>query len=554
MSHKEVEDGERMLTPKQKAFADEYLKNGGNLSDAARKAKYSDAVIKNARKNILEKRGVSAYIAERQAEIEKQAGRDIMSLTEIQVRRSKIANGLLTDSFGFAPDFSDQLKAMNDLEKALAIKEEQDAKEKAAEATKNSKDYHIDLDVIADVFHPMIRDVRKGRHSEYVLPGGRGSAKSSAISCIIPELIKNNPNMHALVLRKVGNTIKDSVYAQMKWAIAKLGLEDNFRFKVSPFEITHIPTGQKIYFRGADDPLKIKSIKPEFGYIGILWMEELDQFAGPEEARSIQQSAIRGGDKAYRFKSFNPPRSKNNWANKYTNEAETKNDDAMVVRSTYLDVDPDWLGAQFISDAEHLKEVNPDAYDNEYMGKANGNGGNVFEYLELREITDEEISHMDRIYQGVDFGWYPDAYAFIRAYYDSTREKIYFIDENYVHKTSNELTAQWIKEQGYDDYRIICDSAEPKSINDYRDMGLPATGAAKGPGSVEYGFKWLQRRTIVIDRHRTPNVYDEFTKYEYDRDKDGNIISGYPEGQADHTIAATRYAFEPLFNRRGNTA
>ena len=103
----------------------------------------------------------------------------------------------------------------------------------------------------------------------------------------------------------------------------------------------------------------------------------------------------------------------------------------MVVRSTYLDVDPDWLGAQFISDAEHLKEVNPDAYDNEYMGKANGNGGNVFEYLELREITDEEISHMDRIYQGVDFGWYPDAYAFIRAYYDSTREKIYFIDENY---------------------------------------------------------------------------------------------------------------------------
>ena len=160
---------------------------------------------------------------------------------------------------------------------------------------------------------------------------------------------------------------------------------------------------------------------------------------------------------------------------------------------------------------------------------------------------------MDRIYQGVDFGWYPDAYAFIRAYYDSAREKIYLIDENYVHKTSNELTAQWIKDKGYDDYRIICDSAEPKSINDYRDMGLPAIGAAKGPGSVEYGFKWLQRRTIVIDRNRTPNVYKEFTEYEYDRDKDGNIISGYPDGN-DHAISAVRYAFEPLFNRRGNSA
>ena len=109
--------------------------------------------------------------------------------------------------------------------------------------------------------------------------------------------------MHALVLRKVGNTIKDSVYAQFKWAISKQKLDKDFRFKASPFEITYKPTGQKIYFRGADDPFKIKSIKPEFGYIGIIWFEELDQFAGPEEVRNIQQSAIRGGDKAYKFKS-----------------------------------------------------------------------------------------------------------------------------------------------------------------------------------------------------------------------------------------------------------
>lgn len=538
-----------MLTPKQKAFADYYIECG-NAEEAARKAGYSIRYARGNAHKLVAHSGISAYIADRQKEIDSSR---ICTLREIQEFRSRIVRGEEKDQFDLEVSMGDKLKAANDLEKALTIRAEQEVKEKAAEAARTAGEYHIDLDIVADVFHPMIRDIRKGNHSEYVLPGGRGSTKSSGISCIIPELIKNNPDMNALILRKVGNTIKDSVYAQMKWAIAKLGLEEEFRFKVSPFEITYIPTGQKIFFRGADDPLKIKSIKPEFGYIGILWLEELDQYAGPEEVRSIQQSAIRGGNKAFRFKSFNPPRSKNNWANEYTEETATQNDAAMVVRSTYLDVEPDWLGEQFINDAEHLKEVNPDAYENEYMGKANGNGGNVFEYLELREITDEEISHMDRIYQGVDFGWYPDAYTFIRAYYDSAREKIYLIDENYVHKTSNELTAQWIKDKGYDDYRIICDSAEPKSINDYRDMGLPAIGAAKGPGSVEYGFKWLQRRTIVIDRNRTPNVYKEFTEYEYDRDKDGNIISGYPDGN-DHAISAVRYAFEPLFNRRGNSA
>ena len=541
------------VTPKQKAFADEWLKNGGNDYNAAISAGYSKRTANNAGRDVREKPCVSAYIAERQQEIEKRAKRDIMSLAEIQERRSKLAKGELKDDFGFAPDFSDQLKAMNDLEKALTIKEEKEAERKALEEARQDGTYHIDLDVIADVFHPMVRDIRKGNHSEYVLPGGRGSTKSSGISCIIPELIKNNPSMHALILRKVGNTIKDSVYAQMKWAIATLGLEQEFQFKKSPFEIIYKPTWQKIYFRGADDPLKIKSIKPEFGYIGILWLEELDQFAGPEEVRNIQQSAIRGGDKAYRFKSFNPPRSKNNWANEYTEEAEFKNDSALVVRSTYKDVPEEWLGEEFISEAEHLKEVNPAAYENEYEGVANGNGGNVFDYLELREITDEEISHMDKIYQGVDWGWFPDPYAFIRSYYDKARETIYLIDEHYVNKEPNTVTADWIKEKGYNDYCIICDSAEKKSVNDYRDLGVFSRAAVKGPGSVEYGMKWLQKRKIVIDRRRTPNAYNELTRYEYERDKDGNIISGYPDAD-NHIIDALRYSYEPVFMRRGTQA
>lgn len=538
------------LTPKQKAFADNYIANGGNATDAARKAGYSEKTAYSIGQQNLKKLDVSSYIAEKQSLIEKQKGTDIMSLAEIQQRRSMIARGELTDSFGFAPDFSDQLKSMNDLEKTLKIKQEQEEKKAAEEAARNAKEYHMDLYNIPDCFHWAIRDIRDKEHLEYVFKGGRGSTKSTTVGMTIVELMKNNHDIHAVVCRKVGNTIKDSVYNKIKWAIGKQEFTEEFDSKLSPMEITLKSTGQKIYFRGADDPDKIKSINPEFGYIGILWFEELDQFAGPEEIRKIEQSAIRGGNLAWIFKSFNPPKTMNNWANKYVLEPK---ENRIVHSSTYLDVPKEWLGQPFIDEAEHLKEVNPNAYEHEYMGIANGNGGNVFEYLEIRDITDEEISRMDRIFAGVDYGWYPDAFCYLRTYYDSAREKIYLIDELYVNKWSNSKTADWIKKKGYDDYTMICDSAEPKSVNDFRDAGLPARGAIKGPGSIEYGFKFLQTKTLVIDPKRTPNAYKEITEYEYDRDKEGNVISGYPDGN-DHAISALRYAYEPLFNRRGYSA
>lgn len=538
------------LTPKQEAFALEYIKNGGNATDAARKAGYAERSARDIGNENLTKPHISSYIAEKQSLIEKQKGTDIMSLAEIQQRRSMIARGELKDSFGFAPDFSDQLKSMNDLEKALKIKQEQEEKKAAEEAARNAKPYHMDLYNIPDRFHQAIRDIRDKEHLEYVFKGGRGSTKSTTVGMTIIELMKNNHDIHAVVCRKVGNTIKDSVYNKIKWAIGKQEFTEEFDSKLSPMEITLKATGQKIYFRGADDPDKIKSINPEFGYIGILWFEELDQFAGPEEIRKIEQSAIRGGNLAWIFKSFNPPKTMNNWANKYVLEPK---ENRIVHSSTYLDVPKGWLGQPFIDEAEHLKEVNPNAYEHEYMGIANGNGGNVFEYLEIRDITDEEISRMDRIFAGVDFGWYPDQFCYLRTYYDSAREKIYLIDELYVNKWSNSKTADWIKKKGYDDYTMICDSAEPKSVNDFRDAGLPARGAIKGPGSIEYGFKFLQTKTLVIDPKRTPNAYKEITEYEYDRDKEGNVISGYPDGN-DHAISALRYAYEPLFNRRGYSA
>ena len=408
--------------------------------------------------------------------------------------------------------------------------------------------YELPARVLGKAFVDINRQIKP--NIEYVFEGGRGGLKSSFVAFKIVELIKNNPQMHACITRQVAGTLKDSVYANMKWAINELGLMEEFECKVSPLEIKYIKTGQTIYFRGLDDETKLKSIKPEFGYIGILWKEEKDQMKGDAQERSVNQSVLRGGDESYDFSSYNPPKSKSNWVNRIKLIPNPKR---VIHHSSYLEAPAEWLGQKFIDDAAHLKEINPEAYEHEYLGVPNGDGGNVFEYLEIRDITDEEISHMDRIFAGVDYGWYPDQFCYLRTYYDSAREKIYLIDELYVNKWSNSKTADWIKKKGYDDYTMICDSAEPKSVNDFRDAGLPARGAIKGPGSIEYGFKFLQTKTLVIDPKRTPNAYKEITEYEYDRDKEGNVISGYPDGN-DHAISALRYAYEPLFNRRGYSA
>jgi len=408
--------------------------------------------------------------------------------------------------------------------------------------------YELPARVIGKAFVDINRHIEP--NISYVFEGGRGGLKSSYIALKIVELIKNNPTLHACITRQVAGTLKDSVYANMKWAINILGLNDEFEFKVSPLEIRYKKTDQIIYFRGLDDETKLKSIKPPHGYIGILWKEEKDQMKGEAQERSVNQSVLRGGDISYDFSSYNPPKSKSAWVNK---AKLVPNPNRVIHQSNYTEAPPEWLGQKFVEDAKHLMEVNPAAYEHEYLGISNGDGGNVFEFLEIREITDEEIQAMDRIHQGVDWGWYPDQFAFLRTHYDSARERIYLIDELYVNKWKNDKTGAWIKEKGYDDFNIICDSAEPKSVGDYRDMGIPARGAKKGPGSVEYGFKWLQSRTIVIDPKRTPNAYSEIVSYEYERDKDDNVVSGYPD-ENDHAISALRYAYEPLFNRRGSSA
>ena len=403
-------------------------------------------------------------------------------------------------------------------------------------------------DIIAPAFREVHRDIKAHGHTEYVLNGGRGSGKSSFAGVEVVLALKRNPDMHALVVRRIKDTIKDSVYAQIVWAIDMLGMSGEFVCKKSPLEIVKRSTGQTIYFRGADDPGKIKSIKPPFGYIGIMWFEELDQFHGAGEIRSIEQSVMRGGDVFIVLKTFNPPISASNWANKYV---LTPKASRLAHHSSYLDMPRAWLGQPFFDEAEHLLETNPTAYRHEYLGEATGTGGNVFENVQIRTVTDDEIAAFDRVYNGIDWGWYPDPFCFERMHFDAARRTLYIFDEYRANKQTNAETAKVVASRIGSSEIVTADSAEMKSVGDYRTFGVRCMAAVKGAGSVEAGIKWLQGLTaIVIDPARCPKAAEEFSGYEYERTRDGEVISAYPDAN-NHAIDAVRYAMERVWRRKG---
>lgn len=409
----------------------------------------------------------------------------------------------------------------------------------------------ITAEMICGVFCDINRHISAGKVKEAIIKGGRGGAKSSYPGLKIPEIIMANPYVHALVLRQVKDTLRDSVFEQIKWGIEILGVSDRFKCTTSPLLITYLPTGQHIYFRGADDPLKIKSIKPPFGYIGILWFEEFDQYDGPEAIRNIKQSALRGTDqngesKSIIFETYNPPPTVQAWVNRYTSDIESRMGSAEekegteVLTTSYKDVPVEWLGESFLSEAADLKKINPIAYRNEYLGEVTGTGGKVFRNLTIREITDAEIEQFDVIKQGLDWGWFPDPNAFIRLYYDYKKKKLYLYAEERRNETSNEEMLTILAP--YRDEWIIADSSEDKSIRFFNENGYRMTAAEKPPGSVEYGIKWLcSMSEIVIDRRRCPNAAREFEEYEYKKDKNGEYIAAYPDSN-NHFIDATRYA------------
>ena len=414
-------------------------------------------------------------------------------------------------------------------------------------------------DNIIEKYDPVLEDILNHEHTHYVLPGGRGSTKSSFIGGItIPLLIMAYSNVHAVCFRKIGNTVQNSIFQQIVWGIYQLGVESLFKIpKTYASPIVYIPTGQRIMCMGLDDPMKVKSIKLPFGYIGITWFEELDQYAGENEIRNVLQSTMRGGDKFWDFRTFNPPISKNNWANEYTEKCEIERTaDTLVVRNTYLDVPVEWLGEQFIIEAEELKRVNERAYIHEYMGEAIGTGGDVFpnvEDLDMETLVPkydfagnviEQVpmwETFDNIYNGIDWGFAIDPFRFVRVHFDRARLDLYVFTEYSTVNSRNEEVFETL----YNEQKLVkttelvtADSAEPKSIADFKAYGAWIRAAAKGPDSVRYGIKWLQGLNhIYIDARRCPLTYREFVNYEFEQDKDGNFISAYPD-EDNHSIDA----------------
>lgn len=429
---------------------------------------------------------------------------------------------------------------------------------------------HLDiLSHIADCFVPVHEDVTRGDHTFFNLPGGRGSGKSSYISLeIVNQIMKDRSGLsNAIVIRKYANTLRGSVFNQIQWAIDTLGVSNHWRSTVVPLQFIY-ETGQVIRLSGLDDPTKLKSMKPTKGFFRILWIEEFSEITGEAELRNLQQSVLRGGDRFTVFRSFNPPISSANWANQYIDRKDNR---SLTVRTDYRMIPAEWLGELFLDEAERLKEINPKAYEHEFLGLPVGNGSEVFPNLEIRTITDEEIRNQTYIFQGLDFGFASDPFAFVRVSYDRKKDTILFIDEIYKKGCSNKEIADQIIEKGYnttgqvsgsifggelyeEKQLIFCDCAEPKSIQDLRNEDLRAIGCHKEPGCVQYRIKWLQHRRIIIDPERTPESAREFQNYCYIVDrKTGEITSELPD-KDNHTIDSCAYALDRLIYRKGISA
>lgn len=425
---------------------------------------------------------------------------------------------------------------------------------------------------IAEVYHGLHADIEAGRHEFINLPGGRGSGKSSFCALeIVLQIMKDKTGLsNALIVRKYAVTLRGSVFSQIQWAINTLGAWQHWRHTLTPMQFIY-ETGQVITFTGLDDPQKLKSLKPSKGYYKFLWMEEFSEIGGEPELRNLQQSVLRGGDRFVVMRSYNPPISAANWANQYIQRPD---DRAITLLTTYKDVPAEWLGQSFIAEAERLREINPRAYEHEYMGHAVGNGSEVFENLEIRTITDDEYNGLGYVTGGLDWGFASDACAFLRVAYDRRTDTVIFMDEIYKRGLSNAALAAeimerklhiWGTQTTWEPYigdvvsptsiLIFADSAEPKSIADVRARGLKRVRPChKEPGCIEYRVKWLQHRKIVIDPKRTPNAAREFQNYTYEVDrKTGEVLSRLPD-RDNHTIDACAYALNNLIYTKGVTA
>lgn len=387
----------------------------------------------------------------------------------------------------------------------------------------------------------------KGRYR--VCKGGRGSKKSTTTAMWIIYNMMKYPLANTLVIRRVFNTHKDSTYTQLKWAVNNLGVSHLWHFSKSPLEATYIPTGQKILFRGLDDPMSITSITVEVGHLCWCWFEEAFQVMSEDDFNKIDMS-IRGELPKGYFKqitiTFNPWSEKHWLKKRFFDEPD---DNTLSITTNYTC--NEFLGDDDRQIFKAMKEKNPRRYSIEGLGNWGIAEGLVYENWEELDFDYKEISKRKGVIStfGLDFGYTNDPTAFIALLVDDINKEIYIFDEHYQKAMSNSMIAEMIKYKGYSKERIIADSAEPKSIDEIKRLGIPRIkAAAKGKDSILNGIQYIHNYKIYI-HPRCTNTVVEISNYVWDN-KDGVVINK-PIDDYNHLMDSFRYAMEKVKKKTG---
>ncbi len=400
--------------------------------------------------------------------------------------------------------------------------------------------------LIAPNFADLHRAVKGGLCDTIWCIGGRGSLKSSFIATEILVQMMRDEEANAIAFRKIGNNVRDSIKTTFEWAIDKMEMSAYWESKLVPSELIFKPTGQKIVMSGLDDPKKIKSKKLRKGYFKYSWFEELDEFDGPDQIRSVNQSIIRGDVSHLQFASFNPPRDPDHWANK---ETERLKPSRIIHRSTYLQAPKEWLGQRFFDDAEELRALNPLAYDHEYLGIATGLAESVI-FNGKYVVQEFGISHeWDGPYFGADWGFAADPTTLIRCH---IHDNVLYISDEIFEKglELDQIKDRFSRMEGAATHTIRADSARPETISYVKRMGLRIEGCEKWSGSVEDGIAYMLRFKKIVIHPRCVNLIKEFRLYSYKVDKLSGDIKPDIIDAYNHGIDAIRYALGPMIKRQ----
>lgn len=381
----------------------------------------------------------------------------------------------------------------------------------------------------------------KGRYR--VCKGSRGSKKSKTTALFFIYSMMKYPGANLLVVRKVYRTLKDSCFTDLKWAINILGVQDYWSVKESPLEIIYIPTGQKILFRGLDDPLKVTSITVETGNLCWAWIEEAYEINKEQDFNMLDES-IRGTVEEPLYKqitlTFNPWNERH-WLKKRFFDVEDEN--IMAKTTNYMC--NEWLDDSDKKLFEDMKKNNPRRYQVAGLGNWGIVEGLVYENWRELEFDVNEISKRKGVKSafGLDFGYTNDPSAFFCGLIDVANKEIYVFDEIYKNAMKNRQIAEEIIRKGYGKEKIVADSQEPKSIDELYDLGLKGIRKSrKGRDSVNNGVQYIQDYKIII-HPRCVNFITEISNYMWDKDKFDNPINK-PVDDFNHLMDAMRYALE----------